>query len=155
MGKIWLETTKGKLIHLPVVGDDVNSPDDAVRIPTSVFTKQNRCYGEQFQIEHPTYGTITLDLRPPGIAGECNQCGVCCSHPIADCPHPPGDCRYPSHPNLDYHVCQYLTIYKWRKWGDPDNSECSIFSTILDNFKGCAYPPDTIDPCMTNCGYYF
>jgi hypothetical protein len=27
MGVIWLQTSDGKLIHLPVVGSDVNSPD--------------------------------------------------------------------------------------------------------------------------------
>ena len=37
MGKIWLETTDGRLIHLPIVEDDFNSPDDAIRIPTSEF----------------------------------------------------------------------------------------------------------------------
>lgn len=34
MGKIWLETSYGKLIHLPVRGDDVNSPDDPLGLST-------------------------------------------------------------------------------------------------------------------------
>jgi len=37
MGKIWVQTSSGKIIHLPIVEDDVNTPDDTIKIPTGVF----------------------------------------------------------------------------------------------------------------------
>jgi len=37
MGKIWVQTPSGKIIHLPIVEDDVNTPDDTIKIPTGVF----------------------------------------------------------------------------------------------------------------------
>lgn len=152
MGKIWLETSDGRLIHLPVVGDDVNSCTDAIRIPASVIVNQDRCYSQPIVIVTPQLGQVTIDLRPTGIIGSCNQCGMCCGHPVSDCPNPP-DCGYILHEDLNWHVCQYLVIDKWRKWGDPNNSSCSLYQDILDYFKGCAYPPDEITPWMSSCGY--
>jgi len=159
MGKIWLQTTptalhpQSVLIHLPVQGNDVNSPDRAILIPTSIIINQNRCYGQPIAISGP-YGDFVIDLRPDGITGSCNQCGMCCGHPVADCTHGE-DCGYILHSDLNWHVCQYLVIDKWRKWGDPDNSHCSLYASILDEFKGCAYPPKEIKSWMTGCGYSF
>jgi len=156
MGKIWLRTTHGKLIHLPVQGDDVNNPDDPLGLTTAVMVNQNRCYGQPIVVNHPTLGQFTIDLRPDGITGSCNQCGMCCGHPASDCQWTDLDeCGYILNTDLDWHVCQHLVIDKWRKWGDPDNSYCSLYATILDEFKGCAYPPKRIDPWMTGCGYVF
>ena len=154
MGKIWIQTTDNRLIHLPVVGDNVNSPDGAIRIPTSIIVNQDRCYGQQIVVNSPQYGSFTIDLRPPGITGSCNQCGQCCGHPVADCPTPP-DCGYVLNEDLNWHVCQYLSIKNWRKWGQAGNTTCYLYESILDHFKGCAYPPKTIHPWMTGCGYSF
>ena len=44
MGKIWLQTANGHLIHAPIVGDDFNSPDDAIKIPASILANKNRCF---------------------------------------------------------------------------------------------------------------
>ena len=73
MGKIWLETTDGRLIHLPIVGEDFNSPDDAVRIPTGVLVNRNRCFSGLIQIVSPQYGTITFDFTEDGRTGEHNS----------------------------------------------------------------------------------
>lgn len=155
MGKIWLEDTGGRLIHLPIVGDDFNTPDDPEKISTSILTSVNKCFGQQIQVIHPTYGTIIFDFRPLGIIGSCNQCGQCCSHPVDACPYPTGDCGYPYRADIDCHACQYLTVFKVNKWGLKDNTECSLYADILNRFKGCAYPPDEILSHMTNCGYSF
>jgi len=156
MGKIWLQTSDERLIHLPVVGDDVNTPDDAVKIPTSVIVNQNRCYGQQIEVDLSGYGkgTVTIDLRPDGITGSCNQCGVCCSHPENECL---GNCNYITNVKAPagYHVCQHLTIAKAKDWGKAENTTCFIYDNILNTFKGCAYPPKVINPLWTNCGYSF
>ena len=152
MGKIWLETTDGRLIHLPIVEDDFNSPDDPVRIPTLMVLNMNRCYGAQIIVVHPTLGTITLDLRPDGITGTCNQCGHCCTHPASECVEP---CGYIYHEDLDLHVCQHLVINKWRKFPQAGNTSCALYSDILNTYKGCAYPPKAINPLWVNCGYSF
>ena len=155
MGKLWVEKSNGNLIHLNVVGDDVNSPDDVIKVPVNLITSVNRCYGEQIIIAPPQLGTVTIDLRPAGITGSCNQCGHCCSHLVADCPHPTGDCGWPYREDINCHACQYLVVDKWRKWPQAGNTSCSLYANILDNFKGCAYPPDVIKPEWINCGYSF
>jgi len=158
MGKIWLETTDGRLIHLPVVGDDINTPDDVIRIPTSVLMNMDRCYDGQIEVVSPTHGTIIFDFEPSGRTGSCNQCGQCCSHPVDACLHPTGDCGYPYRADIDCHACQYLTVFKVNKWGQKDNTECSLRANILNTFKGCTmFPtkPSEIKPHMTNCGYSF
>jgi len=65
MGKIWLETTDNRLIHLPIVGEDFNSPDDAIRIPTAVLVNRDRCFSGTIQIVSPQYGTITFAWDEP------------------------------------------------------------------------------------------
>jgi len=157
MGKIWLETTDGRLIHLPIVGDDFNSPDDAIRIPTGVMINRDRCFSGTIQIVSPQYGTITFDFTQPGRTGTCNQCGQCCTHPADACPNP-GNCRWPLRtiPRMpDFHACQYLTILKANKWGDPANTECSIHTDLINTFKGCMLFPweNEMKPHMTSCGF--
>ena len=156
MGKIWVQTPSGRVIHLPIVEDDVNTADDPIVLPEMLSV--NRCYYSNIQVVHPTLGTITFEFAPSGRMGSCNQCGVCCSHPVADCPHPEGDCGYLPHPDIDFHVCQYLVINKWRKWGDAANTECSLGTDIMNSSKGCTlFPtvPAEIKSHMTNCGYSF
>ena len=110
MGKIWLETTDNRLIHLPIVGDDFNSPDDAIKIPTAVLINRNRCFSGTIQIVSPQYGTITFDFTEDGRTGSCNQCGQCCTHPADACPNP-GNCGWPLRtiPRMpDFHACEYF-----------------------------------------------
>ena len=154
MGKIWLETTNGNLIHLPIVGEDFNSPDDAAKIPASIVINMARGYGEQITIVHPTLGQITLDLRPGGITGECNRCGHCCTHPLSECTNPP-DCGWPYNTDLDLHVCSHLVINRINQWPRKDNTYCDLYADILNVYKGCAYPPKAINPLWVNCGYSF
>ena len=155
MGKIWVQTPSGKIIHLPIVEDDVNTADTPIQLSTALVAVMNRCYSQPIAIVHPTLGSITFDFRPPGITGSCNQCGQCCSHPVADCLHPTGDCGYPYRADIDAHACQYLTVFKRNKWPQAGNTECSLYADILNQFKGCAYVPDVIDPKWINCGYSF
>ena len=44
MGKIWLQTTDDRLIHLPIVGDDFNSPDDAASESLSESASESLSY---------------------------------------------------------------------------------------------------------------
>jgi hypothetical protein len=161
MGDVWLQTSDGKLIHLPVVGGDVNSPDDAVKIPTSaVMAQANRAVTGQVAIVTPTHGTITLDFTVPSRTGSCNQCGSCCCHPVANCQAAPGPCGYIVHPRAtNYHVCQYLTINPGaNKLGKPGQTSCSLYSSLFDNYKGCIHGPQKpvdIWSWMTACGYEF
>jgi len=157
MGKIWLETTDNRLIHLPIVEVDFNSPDDAIRIPTGVMINRDRCFSGTIQIVSPQYGTITFDFTEDGRTGTCNQCGQCCTHPADVCPNP-GNCRWPLRTIRgfdDFHACQYLTILKANKWGDPGNTECSIYTDLINTFKGCMYPYEQheMKPHMTSCGF--
>lgn len=159
MGKIWLRQSGGKLIHMPVVGDDVNDPDNPLEIPASVLTL-NRCYASNVVVDLSSFGLgiVTVEFEPSGRTGSCVQCGMCCGHPSANCPHPPLDCGYILHSQLNWHVCQYLTIDKWNKWGDPNNSECGIWNTLMDVNKGCTLWPqraEEIEAWWTGCGYSF
>ena len=152
MGKIWVETSSGRIIHLPIVEADINTADDPIVLPEMLSV--NRCFSEQTIVDHPTLGTITFDFRPPGIIGSCNQCGQCCTHLVEDCPHPP-ECGWPYRSDIDAHACQYLIVNKWRKWPQAGNTECALYGDILNQFKGCAYVPDVIKPEWINCGYSF
>ena len=157
MGKIWVQTSSGRIIHLPIVEDDINTADDPIVLPPMLSV--NRCFSEQTIIAHPTLGTITFDFRPPGIIGSCNQCGHCCTHPESEClatiDGHPENCGYIYHEDLDLHVCQHLVIDKWRKFPQAGNTSCVLYGDILNTYKGCAYPPKTINPLWINCGYSF
>ena len=152
MGKIWVQTSSGRTIHLPIVEDDINTADDPILLPEMLSV--NRCYSQQIVVAHPTLGTITFDFRPPGIIGSCNQCGHCCSHPLSECTNPP-DCGYIYHEDLDLHVCQHLVINKLRKFPQAGNTSCALYADILNTYKGCAYVPKAINPLWINCGYSF
>jgi len=155
MGKIWLETSDNRLIHLNVIGDDVNSPNDAVKIPTSLVLNQNRCYGEQVVVNVPDYGVVTIDLRPDGITGLCVQCGHCCTHLVADCPNTEGVCGWPYRADIDCHACSHLIVKNVNQWPKKNNTSCALYADILSFSKGCAYSLDVIDPKWVNCGYSF
>ena len=155
MGKIWVQTSSGRLIHLPIVEDDFNTPDDPVKIPTSVLSITRHRSGT-IQIVSPEHGTVTFDFDVAGRTGSCNECGRCCSHPAGSCSDP--DCGYVLNADLDYHVCQYLTIFKNNKWGLKDNTECSLGTGLINTFKGCTMGPNgpsEMHPHMTNCGFSF
>lgn len=155
MGKIWLQTTDGRLIHLPIVGEDKNTPDDPVKIPVSIIGGVNRCYSQQIQVVHPSKGTIVFDFKQGSpLIGSCNQCGQCCTHPVNACKSPAGECGWPYRANINAHACQYLKVIRLNKWGQAGNSECSIYADILNRFKGCAFPPEELKPHMTSCGYH-
>ena len=158
MGNIWLQRADGRLIHMPVVGADVNSSEDAVKIPVGVLTNPERCRDGTVEIVSPTHGSITFDFDVPGRTGSCNQCGSCCTHPVSACMNP-GGCGYILDTNYDVHKCQYLSISPGaKKLGKAGNTECSIRATILDVAKGCALEPSSTSamyPHMTACGFTF
>jgi hypothetical protein len=151
MGLIWLQTTDGKLIHLPVVGADINSPEAPVKIPASVMvTGKNRCMSGQYTINIPTIGSVTINLDPIGRSGDCNQCGQCCTHNIAACVDLL--CGYVVDMVNGVHKCQYLTILTGGNngLGRNNGTECSIRTNILDIFKGCILFPENASQ-IANC----
>jgi hypothetical protein len=156
MGKIYLETTDGKFIHMAITGSDIRT----VMPPTSILNL-NRCYSGTVQVAVSGYGTVTFDFNEPGRTGSCNQCGMCCGHPVADCsggPHSPISCGYILNTDITWHVCQYLDIKNKNKWGDPNNSTCTIWANLLNTFKGCTTFPISaykIKSWMTGCGFSF
>lgn len=157
MGKIYLQTFDGSRIHLPVVGADVNNPDSVTFPSVALLGTRNRCYSGTVQVIIPTIGTVTFNFDPPGRTGSCNQCGQCCTHPIASCPDPGGVCGWTVDAGRGIHRCPYLTILP-KGIGKANGTECSLYATILDSFKGCAFFPsqaDEILPHMTACGFSF
>jgi len=160
MGKIWFQTSDGKNIHIPVVGEDVNTPSNPIVLSGIALATQNRCLSSQISIVHPTYGSITLDFTAPNRTGSCNQCGQCCSHTAANC-LTPASCAYVPVTNnkVDYHACQYLTILPGgnKGIGKTNGTECSIRSSILNQFKGCAlFPQKASDVAsFSACGFTF
>jgi hypothetical protein len=163
MGVIWLQTTDGRLIHLPIVEADVNTPDSPVKVPVSSAVSLNvdRCLSGTRTVNLSSfgYGTVTLDFGAPGRSGSCNQCGSCCTHPVATCPMPPANCGYILDTKYNVHKCQYLTINAGtNKLGKPGQTSCSIRTTIFDIAKGCTLEPskpEHIMPWMTACGFTF
>ena len=150
MGKLWLQRSDGRKIHIPVQGSDINTSDNPIVVGMVQAVAANRCLSQPFQIVHPTYGSVTINFSNPNLTGSCNQCGMCCAHPSSGCT---GDCGYVPHAQLPIHHCQYLDIVNRNKWGQANNTSCTLYSEILDNFKGCAYVPDAIDPWWTGCGF--
>jgi hypothetical protein len=158
MGTMWLQTSNGRLIHLPVVGADVNSPDDAIKVPTSVLATTDRCLSNQIQVVVAGHGTVTFDFTIPGRTGTCNQCGQCCSHPIASCPNP-GDCGYILDTKSGTHNCQYLTVLPGgqKGIGKVNGTKCSVRDNILNVSKGCSTFPDRASDVANcpACGFTF
>jgi hypothetical protein len=159
MGKIWFETNSGFKIHLPIVGADYNTPDNPVLFSGIGLATADRYLSGEIAVNHPVIGSFTLDFGAPGRTGKCNQCGQCCSHPVANCPHPT-DCAYvPVTSNKkDYHACQYLRLLPGKGIGKIGGTECSIRASIIDQFKGCALSPmkaSEIETWMTACGFTF
>lgn len=150
MGKVWILRSDGKRCHLPIQGDDVNTPDTAIDVSMVQSIAINKCYGQPIVVNHPTFGQFTIDMRRDGMTGACNQCGMCCTHLVEDCP---GNCAWPYRADIDCHACPHLVVENIHKWPKAGNSYCDIYGTILDVYKGCAYPPKAIRPEWTNCGY--
>jgi len=157
MGVVWIQKTDGSLIHIPVEGADVNTPDNALDTPvtTGAIQSVNRCWSNSFEYNHPTLGVFTINLMPPNVTGSCNQCGMCCGHPVADCPDSGGECGYILNTDIGWHVCEFLDIKNWRQWPKANLTTCLKYETILDFSKACAYPPDAdeIKPWWTLCGF--
>ena len=134
MGVIWLQTTTGQLIHLPIVEEDFNTPNSPVKIPVDSFNvgAANRCLSGTFTVNNPTYGSVTFDFGAPGRTGSCNQCGQCCSHPIASCTALGGNCGYVVDTGKGVHKCRYLTILPGAQKGigKTNGTECSIRPTL-------------------------
>jgi hypothetical protein len=129
-GVIWLRTKYGKLVHLPLVGDeDFNTPDDPVKIPMSKVTVHGRALSGTQVVDVGGGKTVTIDYDPPGRTGACNQCGQCCTH------------------------CKHLEVTG--TIGDPGATRCGIRAEILDRYKGCALAPETREPRMTKCSFRF
>lgn len=133
MGVIWLQTTDNKLIHLPVVGDDVNTPNDTVKIPTSALKVLDRCMSINKSIDLSTYGfgVVTIRLNPPNRIGTCNQCGQCCVG------------------------CTYLVVKT--KIGKVNGTVCGVRADILNIAKGCMIFPVTAEDIVNYplCGFTF
>src|SRR3990167_11218580 len=113
LGIIWLQTTNGQLIHLPIVGDDINSPDDLIKIPTSVIGADaiNKNFSDKIIVNIPDKGNVIFDFSIPGRSGSCKRCGKCC-----------GDCKY-------------LII-------QPNGETiCDIRMNIFNIHKGCTLSP--------------
>jgi hypothetical protein len=161
MGVIWILINNSRIVHLPVIGEDVNTPSNPVNVSVFASAINNRNFSSNVSVNTPTFGRITIKLVPDGRTGECNQCGQCCSHPVGDCPHPP-DCGYVPITNkgVDYHACQYLTVFSGSNKGIGANNgtECSMRSDILNIAKGCVlFPqkPSEIESWMTACSFSF
>lgn len=156
MGKIWFQTSSGKRVYLPVVGNDINTPDTAIATSGVQSLINNRCLSGTFQVVVPTYGTITFDFTVPGRTGSCNQCGQCCGHPPANCTEG-ANCDYVIDSKSGWHVCQYLEVLG-KGIGKSDGTRCTLRATILDNMKGCIFFPEKaseIESYMTSCGFSF
>lgn len=152
-GKVWIITAYDKIIYLTVQGDvDINTPEDPISMPSGIMV--DRCFAYPYEVVDPIYGTFYIDLMPSNYTGTCNRCGECCGHPVEDCQWESLEvCGYVLNTNLNWHVCQHLVIDNWHQWGKPNNTTCELYATILDDYKGCAYPPLHFKSWMTDCGY--
>ena len=129
LGIIWLQTTFGQLIHLPVVGSDVNSPDDQVKIPTSVIgiDAMNKEFSDKIPVDILGKGNVIFDFGVPGRTGSCKRCGKCCGE------------------------CQYLIIRP------GEQAVCDIRMNIFNIAKGCTLSPSKINDIENypDCGFKF
>jgi hypothetical protein len=144
MPNIWILRPNGKIFHLPVSGEnDINTPDTAILL--NAVGLRDRAYSGTVQIVHPTLGTFSISFDPPGrTGGPCNQCGLCCTHPVANCPMPPNNCGY----ILD-------TQYNVHKLGKANGTVCGVRSTIFEVSKACTISPDRRETWMTSCPFVY
>jgi hypothetical protein len=156
MGTIWLETTNGKLIHIPVVGDDVNTPNDLPRIPTSVLNTTAYKLSGDVEINVKGCGMVTFDFGVPGRIGQCNRCGQCCTHPIAQCKDSSGTCGYVVDTKYHVHKCQHLIIDgRENSLGTVGRTLCRLRPNILNRYKGCTLAPEQRESWMVSCSFTF
>ena len=160
MGIVWIESRQsGKRFHLPVRGDDVNTSDNPIIIP-SLNPIRNRCFDHDIEVTLPEFGTFTLAIGVDGRTGSCNQCGECCTHPIGNCPDESGNCGYILDTDRGIHKCQHLTIKNPNSLGKANGTSCDLSENILEIYKGCVLWPQNADEFsqmiwLTNCGYSF
>jgi len=152
MGLLWIQRSGDRVSHIPVIGDDVNTPSNPIDVSMVQAVAINRYYSDPIVVNHPTLGQFTISFMPEGITGSCNQCGHCCTHLVADCPNP-GNCNWAYRSDIDCHACPHLVVDKVQKFPQANNTYCDVYQTILNVFKGCAYPPDVIKTEWINCGY--
>lgn len=161
MGNIWIQQSSGRMIHLPIVGPDYNTPDSPQKIPASAVgtALADRCLSGLVQITIPGQGNVTFTFDPPGRTGSCNQCGSCCVHPVGSCPSPTGQCGYILNTKYQVHACQYLEIRPGNnKLHNADGTSCTLRASLADGFKGCLMTPEKPSemwPWMNNCGFTF
>ena len=153
MGVVWILTEGGKIIHLPVVGDNVNCSAEPILLPEVGGYGFDENLGVRTQ-DHD----FIIEFAPNGRTGKCKMCGLCCTHPGAHCPNPAGKCGYRTG-RRGLHFCEYLSIEAGRVLGDAGAARCSVWTGILSKFKGCALWPennDEIQPhCKGVCGFRF
>lgn len=161
MGNLWVQTSDGKLIHLAVAGNDINTPASPTKIPTSVVSAAlaDRCLAGNVSITIAGYGPVTFVFDPPGRSGLCNQCGSCCVHPVANCTSAPGTCDFILDTKYNVHKCPHLDIKPGQgKLHNANGTSCTIHASLVDNLKGCLYFPvrsSELSPWMNNCGFTF
>jgi hypothetical protein len=156
MGNIWIQTISGSMIHLPILGPDINTPDSLPKILESMIPVGSIKSGVITPIVIDGYGIIMFDFTAPDRIGACVQCGACCIHPIEHCNN---NCAYVLDIQYNVHKCKYLIINTGEnKLGEPGQTSCSLYTNIISEFKGCLYGPQTkkeMRVWMTNCGFKF
>ena len=133
MGVIWLQTTSGKLIRMPVVGPDVNALDDLIKIPTSVIGNDaiNKNFSDKITVDIEGKGPVIFDFSVPGRTGSCKKCGYCCSH------------------------CEHVIVVD--EIGKPNGALCDIRMNIFNISNGCTLAPDCPEQVHNykDCGFQF
>ena len=158
MGVIWVQTNEGQLIHLPVLGPDINTPDTLPRISYSLIPIEAIQSGVIFPLFIEGIGIVMFDFTVPGRVGSCTRCGSCCTHPI-DCCHNQNKCGYIHDLQYNVHKCKHLIINPGdSKLGEPGQTSCAIYGDIINKAKGCLHGPQSkkeIMPWMSRCGFKF
>lgn len=156
MGVIWVQTSNNKMLHLPIIGPDINTPDSLPKVPASSIPIEELRSGVISPVFVEGYGIILFNFTAPGRTGSCVQCGSCCTHPVENCP---GQCTYIYDEQYNVHKCQYLIINPGEgKLGEPGQAACSLYSNVIEACKGCLFGPGSIRemmPWMKKCGFKF
>jgi len=155
MGKVWFEDSRGHKFHLPVVGEDVNTPYTAIHV--SEFSAVGMMYSGTVAVAIPGHPPFTFDFSPPGRSGSCRRCGLCCTHgPESE----PNNCDWVMNEEYGVHCCPHLEIDpRPNSLGREGRCSCAKRNNILDGYKGCALWPraanDVYEWCVGKCGFSF